>query len=229
MNRVAAVVKIYARDRYGWIYLPWIILGSSFLVNLIIAFLAPEQIKTGGLASIYIYLLVAGIVSIAQTFPFAISFTVRRKDYMLGTIATMAGLSAVFAILLVLLAKLEADWFSGWGVDLTFFSFSYLTEGGLLGQWWVHFGYMMHLFMLGFLIGSIYRRVGRNGLFFVFIVLALVLMIAGYLIGYYEYWDNIGRWLRDDSPTAVQLSWYLLPLTIVYGLIAYGLLRRATV
>lgn len=229
MNRTAGVARMYLKDRLGWFYTPWMILGISFAVNLAIAAIADVPITTGGLASIYIYLLVVGIVSVSQTFPFAIGFSVRRRDYMLGTLSAIGGLGAAFSLLLVLLAKIEADWIAGWGVDLTFFDLAYLTDGGALGQWWAHFGFIMHLFMVGFLFGSIHRKLGRNGIFAVFTVLSVVLTIAGFLINYYERWDDIGRWIENHPSTAVELSTYLLPLTVLYALIAYGLLRKATV
>ncbi|MFC5528654.1 hypothetical protein [Cohnella yongneupensis] len=227
-NRITGVIRIYLKDRWGWTYLPWIILLSSFVVNFSIAAVSDVPITTGGLASIYIYLLVAGILGVAQTFPFAIGFTVRRKDYVIGTLATMSLLSAIFSAMLVLLANIEGGT-GGWGVDLTFFNLDYLNDGGVFARLWVNFGFMLHLYVLGYLFGSIYRKFGRTGMFALFVALSLLLTVASFLVTYYDGWDNIGNWINDHPSTAAELSTYLLPLTAIYASVSYLLLRRAAV
>lgn len=228
MNKVTGVIRMNLQDRLGWVFLPWIILGSSFLVNIIIAGTVDEPFESGGLASIYIYMLVAGIVSVAQTFPFAIGFTVRRKDYLLGTLATITGISAMFAIIIVLLGNAESDWTGGWGAGLTFFKLSYLNDGNVLERFWVHFGLMLNMFLLGFFFGSMYKKFGKTGLFAFFIALSLVLTVVSYLITYNDGWDNIGNWIKDHPSSAAVLSSYLFLLTLLYAFLSHILLRRAT-
>ncbi|MBO9598460.1 MAG: hypothetical protein J7559_11675 [Cohnella sp.] len=227
MNRISSVVRMHLKDRLGWFILPWVILASSFIVNVGIASISEEPITTGGLASIYIYMLIAGIVSLVQTYAFAVGFTVRRKDYLIGTFATMVGLSAYSAIVILLLATIEKE--TGWGVELNFFNLKYLNEGNLLTQWWVHFGFMLNLLIGGFAISSIYRKFGKNGMFALLIGVSLILTVAIYLITANDGWDAIGRWLRDNPPTAAELSTYLLPLTVIFGFASHLLLRKATV
>lgn len=227
MNRVSSVVRMHLKDRLGWFILPWVILGSSFIVNLGIAAFVEEPITTGGLASIYIYMLVGGIVSLVQTYAFAVGFTVRRKDYLIGTLATMAGLSAYSALAIILLAAIEKE--TGWGVELNFFNLEYLGEGNLLTQWWVHFGFMLNMLVGGFVISSIYRKFGKNGMFAFFIGVSLILTVAIYLITANDGWETIGNWLKDHPPTAAELSTYLFPITIFLGFASHLLLRRSTV
>ncbi|WP_027087743.1 hypothetical protein [Cohnella panacarvi] len=227
MNRIRSVVHMHMKDRLGWFILPWVILGSSFVVNLGIAAYAEETITTGGLASIYIYMLVGGIVSLVQTYPFAVGFTMRRKDYVIGTLATMAGFSAYSAIVLMLLGAIEKE--TGWGVDLNFFHLGYLSEGNLLAQWWVHFGIMLNMLVGGFLISSIHRKFGKNGMFAFFIGISLILSVVIFLVSTNDGWDAIGRWLRDNPPTAAELSTYLFPLTVIFGFASHLLLRKAAV
>lgn len=229
MNRITGVVRMYARDKWGWFFLPWIIMGSSFAINLLIAgTLSDEPLRTGGLASIYIYMMVAGIVGVSQSFPFAIGFTVRRKDFVLGTLSTMVGVSLLSSIVLQLLRAIE-NGSGGWGVDLHFFDISYLNEGGVVAQWWVMFSFMLHMFLLGFLIASVHRKFGRAGIWTTMIVVMFAVTLGSFLIGYFDRWDDIGRWLEDNPPTAAGLASWLAPVTIVYGLVSYGLLRKATV
>jgi len=71
MNRVMTVMAIQTKDKVGWLLLPWGILALSFVVNTIIAaFLGGNVgIYTGGVASIYIYMLIVGALIIKETFP----------------------------------------------------------------------------------------------------------------------------------------------------------------
>jgi hypothetical protein len=226
MSRVTGIVKTHLTDRLSWLMLPWIILGSSFAVNVIIGSLIDEEIKTGGLASIFIYMMVIGIVSVGQTYPFLISFGARRKDYFLGTSATIALVSVGTAIALLLAGYVErvTDY---WGIGLHFFAVPYLTDGSLLSQFWIFFILMMNLFFCGFAIGAVYRKVGRNGLFGVFIVLGLALTIAFYLTTYFDKWASVLDWVVCIS--VLELANGLLVLTLVYVAASYGLLRKATV
>ena len=229
MNRITGVVRMYARDKWGWFFLPWIIMGSSFVINLIIAgTLSDEPLRTGGLASIFIYMMVAGIVGASQSFPFAIGFTVRRKDFLLGTLAMMGGVSLISSVIILLLRAIESGT-DGWGVDLRFFDISYLNEGNVVAQWWVLFSFMLHMFALGFVISSIHRRFGRAGIITAMILVMLAVTIGLFLIGYFDRWEDIGNWLKDNPPTAAEFSSWLAPVTTVYALATYAMLRKATV
>ncbi len=225
MNRISSVVRMHLKDRLGWFMLPWAILGSSFVVNLGIAAFVEEPITTGGLASIYIYMIIAGIVSLVQTYSFAIGFTVRRQDYFVGTLAMMAGISAFSAIVIVLLGAIEKE--TGWGVDLNFFHLGYLSDGNLLTQWWVHFGFMLSMLVGGFVISSIHRKFGKNGLFTFFIAISLILSVVIFIVTANDGWDAIGRWLKDHPSTAAELSAYMLLLSVIFGFASHLLLRKA--
>ena len=131
MNRIASVMVMHSRDRLTWFFLPWIVVGSSFTVNVFIALLLGSKtaIYTGGLSSIYIYMLSVGAITVGGTFPFALGFSTRRRDYFLGTIAQAIAVSAAWAILLWLLSFIEDKLIRNWGVDLHFFHLPYLSNG----------------------------------------------------------------------------------------------------
>ncbi|WP_256760760.1 hypothetical protein [Cohnella sp. WQ 127256] len=226
MNRVLGIVRTHLADRWSWIIFPWLILSISFVTNLIIVKLIGDSIYSGGLASIYIYMMVIGILSVAQTFPFIIGFSVRRRDYFLGTTTTITVISALSAIVICLLGYIErkTDY---WGVKLHFFNIEYLTDGPVLERLWILFVLMIHLFFLGFTISCIHRRFGRNGLFFFFIVLAIAFTISVYLITSYHKWNAIFDWFGDIS--VIELSSGLFICTLIYVGVSYLLLRRATV
>ncbi|SDW12127.1 hypothetical protein [Paenibacillus sp. CF384] len=229
MNMVQNVVKMYARDKWGWFILPWVILLSSFFVNLFIAAFLPvdEQIVTGGLISIFIYMMVIGIVSLSQTFPFALGLSVRRRDFFLGSMLMISLLSAAISVILCVLSYIEGSVIEGWGVQLSFFHLPYVSDGNVLAQFVIFFSCMISLYMTGFLCASVHRRYGRNGMYVFSIVAVLVMTVILYIIKYLGWWSAIFDFLGDHS--AVQFAVMLLPLAICLSFASYLLLRRATV
>ena len=39
MNRVANIIAMHSKDKMSWFFLPWIVVGCSFSINVIIAIL----------------------------------------------------------------------------------------------------------------------------------------------------------------------------------------------
>lgn len=229
MNHVAGVVKMHARNKLAWFFLPWFILLISLAVNLFIGFLlgGKTEIFTGGLSSIYVFMLILGPVSLRDTFAFALGFSVRRADYLLGTVLMVLVTSAVTALLLFLLSLLESTLLLGWGVGVHFFHLPYLNNGSLLEQFWVYFVPLVSLYFLGFAIGCIHRRFGSTGMW-IFFGLAVLLASAFTLIStYLRWWGMLFAWLSQFS--AFEFALWMVPLTAVYALISYALLRKATV
>ncbi|MBM7716092.1 putative membrane protein [Bacillus thermophilus] len=111
-----AVFSIHRKDKWIWLYIPLIILFSSFIVNLIVSLLInnDEKFYTGGVISIFAYVLTLGMIVVAQSFPFAIVMSVTRKDYFWGT--ALMGLTANFiiALFMSMFASLE-NMLNGWG------------------------------------------------------------------------------------------------------------------
>jgi hypothetical protein len=226
MNPITNVVKMHLRSKFNWFILPWIILGSSFFVNYLISFFVDEM-ETGGLASIYIFMFIAGIIVLSQTFPFALGFSVRRTDYFLGTALTFIVVSVVTSLGLVLLSVTESSWFINWGTNLHFFNLPYWSYGSVLGQMWISFVTLLQLFFLGFVIASIHRRFGQTGIYVFFLVFSIIFTILSIICTSNNWWGDIGNWVLDQS--AFDYSLWMVPLIAGYGLISFLLLRRATV
>ncbi len=229
MNRIATVVALHAKDTFSWFFLPWIIVGSSFAINLIIAILVggKSPVYTGGLSSIYVYMAVVGALCVAGAFPFALGFSTRRKDFFLGTISLAVAVSAAWAMLLWLLSIIEGYLIPNWGVDLHFFHLPYLSGGSPVAQLWVFFVAMLLMFFLGFVPASVYQRFGRPGMYILFGVAGLPATVLSFLATYLNWWGSIGSWLAHQ--TALDLAWWTLPVIVVCALASYALLRRATV
>ena len=160
MNRISVVMKMYTKDKSTWVIIPWGILSLIFVLNWIISSLIKEPMYTGGLSYYLIYFMILGITSLVFTFPFALSFSVRRKDFFLGTIAMITSVSVGSAFILTLLSLVEQST-NSWGTGLHFFHLPYLSDGSFMEQLWVYFASFLHLYLFGSVIASIYLRFHR--------------------------------------------------------------------
>ncbi|BBH19108.1 hypothetical protein Back11_04530 [Paenibacillus baekrokdamisoli] len=228
MNRIPAVVNIHWRDKTVWLVVPWLILTSSFVVNLVVGLFMKEgeYIYSGGLASIFIYILVVGILTLSQSFPFALGLSVRRTDYFLGTGIAALGISFITGILLYLLSFIENDLTDGWGVRVHFFHLPYLNDGTPLEQLFIYFMSMLAIFFFGFMIASIYRRFGRMGMFVCSLLVLVFGTIGSYMMTHFGLWMDMFEVLKPLS--AFMLALWLIPITACTTGISYLLLRRAS-
>lgn len=218
---------MHYRDKWLWLFTPWIILLSSFLVNIVVASFIQEPIYTGGLISLFVYMLVIGILTLAQTFPFALGLSQRRTDFFIGTSLMAILTSAAFALLLFLLSVTESKLTGGWGLGLHFFHLPYLNDGTVIEQLLIYFLGMLHMFFLGFVVSSIFRRFGRSGLFISSAVMFILYSISGLVITYNHWWGHLFNWFAEH--TAFGLALWSLPLTILYAFLSFLMLRRSTV
>jgi len=227
MNRMTGVMKIHWKDKWNWIYIPWIILLFSFAVNVFIGVLTggEEQINSGGLSSIFIYIFVCSLIVQGQTFSFALGLNVRRTDYFAGT--SMMGLlvSAASAIVLSFFSLLE-KWSDGWGVNLHFFTIPFMNSISPIGRLGIYFVVLVHMFFMGLVISSIYRRFRRTGLFVFFTTLFVLSSVASFSLTYYGLWLDVFGWIANHY---MEMFVWMAPIAVVYALLSYAMIRRATV
>ncbi len=228
MNPLSAVMKMHMKHKLTWIGMPWTILLSSFLINLLIAFLIDEKdgFYTGGLASIFIYMFIAGFATLGQTFSFSLGLSVRRKDYFYGTLAVIVITSVISAILLSLFSYMESGVTGGWGYNIHFFSLLNVYESNIIWQFGIFFVLLAHTFLLGFVISSLYKRFGWAGMYIFFITLALLLTVLSFACTHFHWWLPIFQWVAHN-PNPFVLG--ILILSLAYAVLSYLLLRKATV
>ncbi len=228
MLAIRAVVRMHTRDTLLWFIAPWLLQLAAFLVTLLDGLLFQRQtawFSSGGAYNIYIFYFVVGIVSVNDTLRFAVGFGVSRKDYFRGTLLLVAGLFAATALALASLGFLENHVVNGWGVGMHFFAPPYFGAGSFLQQSWVDFSLLMNLFALGFVIGCTYRRFGNIGLLTIFALVVLLLTTWIGLISQPNRWGTFFAWFSQHTAAAFALG--LLPVTALFLLVAYLLLRRA--
>ena len=230
MNAIRTVVKMYTRGKLIWFFSPWIGLLLQFLAALIVILIitllfgGKTPFYPGGLITICVIMFIMGIVSLTDTFPFALGFGVRRTDYVLGTTVLAGAVSVVTAVLLLLFSPLEIVT-GGWGLELHYFHLPYLNDGSLIEQFCIYFVGLANLYFLGFVIGSIYQRIGRAGTLMFFLTVFLLMSLFSLVWTYFRWWDALFAWFSQY--TAFELALLLLPLTAFYLLVSYLLLRRA--
>ncbi len=261
MNRIASVTVMHARDRVTWFLIPPGVLGAGFIICLLITLSIyvlwgwdTTPLYTGALACIYIVMLVDAISSINGTFPFAVGFGTRRRDYLLGTLAWGIAVSATWAILLGILSLIEAVVIKNWGVGLHFFHLPFFSDGSPLRQFcwsyyhdlscahsdpdyfsggtsmlqlWVSFVLLLFMYLLGLLLGSIYQRFGGIGEYVFLGIVFLLLSVFLTISTYWHWWGTIFGWLAQQ--TAAELGLWLVPLIVCFALASYMLLRKAAV
>ncbi|MDN4525980.1 hypothetical protein [Fictibacillus fluitans] len=228
MNPISPVIKIHLKHKLTWIGMPWIILLSSFFINLIIAFLIGDKagFYTGGLVSIFIYMFVAGMVTLNQTFSFSLGLSVRRKDYFFGTLTVIVMASILSAIVLSLLSYLESSVTSGWGYNLHFFSLLHSFDANSFWQFWIFFVVLINTSLSGFVISGIFIRFGWPGMYIFFLIAAILLSVITFACTYFHWWSTLFHWVADHPN---MLAFDLLILSLIYAVLSYLFLRKATV
>ena len=229
MNAIRTMVKMYTRGKLIWFFWPWMGLLLQFLAALIVILISllfggKTPFYPGGLITICVIMFVGGIMSLTDTFPFALGFGVRRTDYVLGTTVMAVEVSAVTAVLWLLCSLLEIVT-GGWGIELHYFHLPYFNDGSLIEPFWVYFVALASMYFLGFVISSIYQRFGRVGTLIFVLTVFLLMSLFSLVWTYLRWWGAFFAWFSQF--TAFELALGLLPLTALYLLASYLLLRRA--
>lgn len=230
MNAMRTVVKMYTRGKWIWFFWPWVGLSLQFLaaliVILLIVFLA--GVKTpfypGGLVTICVLMFLGGLVNLTDTFPFALGFGMRRTDYVLGTMLIAMAVSVLTTLLWLLCSLLEIAT-GGWHIALYYFHLPYFNDGSLIEQFWVYFVLLTNMYFLGFVCGSVYQRFGRLGTVIFVLAVLLLLSLFAVIWTYLHWWGALFAGIGQF--TACELALGLLPVTALYLLVSYLLLRRA--
>jgi hypothetical protein len=234
-RRIWNVVRLQYANRFNMVVLPWMILAFVFVINLAIwiiitnasdgkASLGGTQ-YSGSTFYIFIYLGVAAVQAVNLTFPFALGYSVTRKDYYLGTVLAFVLQSALFTVAYVLLSYIE-EWTNGWGVGGHMFSGIYFGQGALWQRLFTVFAAFLVCFFIGVVCAAVYVRWKANGLYVLGAAFAVVLVGALALITFTKSWVAVGTWFAATGATGL-VAWLLIP-TALAAILGYLILRRAT-
>lgn len=218
MNRVLAAARLHAMNPLLTVGIPWGIVTLSFAINLAlwgtigVGEENPEAF-TGGVASLYITMLVVFVQSVTSLMPFAMGMSLSRRTFYVGTALAAVTVALVYGTALSVLTSVE-DATSGWGVGLQFFAPGGLDVDTVALQVVVSGAPMLAAAFLGVAIGVVMKRWGPTGLWTLAVATILLGGASAVLITWQRAWDDLGTWLVDQStltlavvvPVAVALA-----------------------
>ena len=224
--------------------LPWAFLAISFAVNLTISGLAPlsyhtvltdhglvqvanpKPYYTGGVASIYVFLLIVGINSISRSLPFGLAVGVSRRSFYTGTALFGVAVAFVDALGLTGLQAIERAT-RGWGVGMHFFQVPYILNGPWYLTWLTSFVGLGLMFVWGMWFGIVYRRWNLLGSVTFIASQAAVVLAALVIVAGADAWSGVGHFFT--GLTAAGLTGLLAALAVLLLAGGQATIRRATI
>lgn len=227
MNRTLNVTRMQFVNRYTFVWLPLIILASSFALSMMVFAIIPyDGAKYGGGSQAPIwYFFAVGIMSLSYTFPFSQALSITRREFFFGTMLAAVGTALILGTVFILGGAIEQAT-GGWGVNGYFFYLDWVWRAGALAAGVFYAACALLLFVTGFLGSTIYKRAGALGLTVVLVGVGLILVGALWLIGRANAWVAVGEWMAALTVPALIVS--MLAAAVVIGGIAFATLRRAT-
>lgn len=237
LKRITSVAKLHFANPWTTLGLPWIILGTIFVLSLtvwgLIYWAASPVARTnvldgmeygGSSFFIFIYMMVVAIQAISITFPFALGYGVTRRDYYLGSSLAFVVLAMIYTTGLTILAAIEKAT-NGWGMGGTMFAPTYFGDSPLQR---IYIEFVLFLFFLffGAAIATVWVRWKASGVVVFFIVVGALLIALVALATFTESWGAVGEALVSLGIVGV-VSWSLV-ITAISAVAGFFLLRGAT-
>lgn len=238
LQRILNVTRLHLTNKFPMMVLPLLILGFIFLVNLTIWWLifsavgpadaadASQGMQFSGASTfIFVYMMVVAVQAVNLTFPFALGYSVTRRDFYLGTSVMFVLLSVYYAAIMTIMATLERVT-DGWGFGGAMFDVIYFSADNPLLQFVLFLLVFLFFFFVGAATASVYVRWRANGMYVFFAILTLLIVGLVALTTFTESWPQVGAWFVANGAMGVAL-WSLVP-TALAALTGFRLLRKAT-
>ena len=230
MNRILPVARLQIPawpHILGW---TWSMMAVTFGLNLLSVLANHDPgdgvTTTGGVASLYGIAIGMATISVTQIFPYALGMSVTRREFYLAWSLLAAAQSVAYALVLCLLRAVEQA--TGyWGTGMRYFSLPFMDDANPV---LLLLGYAVPMLVvthLGILFGTVYLRWGTTGVLASLTLAFTALGLAAALITWTRQWHAIGRWLLDQSPTALLAGWPVL-VAAAFAVGGFTLIRRAT-
>lgn len=228
MKRILNVARIHNTSwatTFAW---PLGILAIVFVVTYGLFSVIPETDaetnSTGGVFAVYGFALAFYLTAIVQVFPYALSLSITRREFLGATALVGVTQSIVIGTIVYLLSLVEAAT-GGFGKKIRMFGIARFATDNPVLQWAALVTGLLVLGGIGAFIGVVYRRYRINGLYTLGLG-ALVFFGGGsILVTWQHWWTNIGGFFTD-TPRILLLV--VIPLIITAVLSAaswFGLLK----
>ena len=229
MNTLVNVGRYHLVDRFTWLALPWGIMAFSFLVNIGVALsvpASPRGIYTGGLVSLYIFMLICGSLSMTRSLPFGLMMGISRRTYYAGTALLVLTLGVVYGLGLTLLQLIERAT-NGWGLNLHYFRIPWILNGPWYETWLTSFVLLVAFVLYGMWYGLVFRRWSLPGLVAFIAAQILVALLAVIAVSATDSWSGVGHFFTTVTALAVTGALAVVALAMGFG--GLTTLRRVTI
>jgi hypothetical protein len=229
MNTLVNVGRYHLVDGITWLALPWGIMAFSFLINIGVALAVPtvpQGIYTGGLVSLYIFMLICGSLSMTRSLPFGLMMGISRRSYYAGTALLVLALGVVYGLGLTLLQLIERAT-NGWGLNLHYFRIPWILNGPWYETWLTSFVLLVAFVLYGMWYGLVFRRWSVPGLVAFIAAQILVALLAVIAVSATGSWSGVGHFFTTVTALAVTGVLALVALAMGFG--GLTTLRRVTI
>ena len=229
MNTLVNVGRYHLIDRFTWLALPWGIMAFSFLVNIGVALAVPTSsrgIYTGGLVSLYVFMLLCGSLSMTRSLPFGLMMGISRRTYYAGTALLVLTLGVVYGLGLTLLQVVERAT-DGWGLNLHYFRIPWIMDGPWYETWLTSFVLLVVFVLYGMWYGLVFRRWSVPGLVAFIAAQIVVGLLAVVAVSATHSWSGVGHFFT--TVTALALTGVLAVIALAMGFGGLTTVRRVTI
>jgi hypothetical protein len=236
-NRVIKVLRLQMFNRFAYFGIAWIITGVALIVSigvtLIISAAVPEADRVDALNGMRYswavlsplwYLAVVGVQAVSAVFPFALGFSITRREYALGTLLTYLVIAACNATGWAILTEIERAINSS-GVIFHHFTALWFGDVGPGTVWLSLFTLQILIFAVTAAFGAVYARWRAIGMVVLWSAVALVVLAIIAFAVLTGAFPPIIEWLMGLSPTGLFAA-LLIPSALAFWL-GWAALRRA--
>jgi hypothetical protein len=237
LTRIWNVVRLHMVNRMVYLGIPWIIIAMAWAVTMVIALLINFSQGSGAgkalegtayswaVISPLWYLVVVAVQTINLTFPFALGFSVTRRDFYLGTSVLFVIISIVNAIGLTILTAAEKAT-NGWGLGAHMFTALWFGHQSWQANLVIYFVMELGIFFIGACIATVFMRWRITGMLVFWISFAVLLIGLVSILTLTKSWPAVGAWLVAQGVLGV-FAWLLVPVALA-AIFGYLVLRKAT-
>lgn len=237
-SRIIPVLRLHLTNKWTTVGTPLVVLALIWAVNFVIWLLITRSVDaddravalegtqfSGAIFYIFVYMMVVAVQAITRTFPFALGFSVTRRDFYLGTALLFGSLSAFYAAVITALSLIE-EATGGWGVGGHLFTAVWYGTGTPVERFVQVFLLFLFFFFVGSVVAIIYLRWRANGMIVFWVALTVLLLGLAALATFTNGWPAVGEWFVVTGAFGVTV-WSLV-VTALSALLGYVVLRRAT-
>jgi hypothetical protein len=236
-HRITKVMRLQMVNRVTYLGITWIITAVALAISIIVAMLitasVPEANRDAALAGMGYswavlsplwYLAVVGVQAVSAVMPFAMGYSLTRREYALGTLLTYVVIAAINATGWTILTEIERAINSS-GVVFHHFTALWFGDVGMGRVWLSLFSIQVLIFAISSAFAAVYARWRAIGMLVLWALVALVVLAAVAVAVLTDTAPAIVEWLMGIDVTSVFAA--LLVVSAIAFALGWGALRRA--